>query len=304
VPVDLSGQPHGYPLLVGTFSRTTADGPVVQHAVGLLPDVDREGPRAYNAWIDHEVFHPVTDGHLDRARFTAHVWNEAATVTLRMVHDTTGRQVVVPSTVDPSRDLMTATWDGRLEDGTLAAPGTWTAHVEAVDAVGNQELTITDSVRLTHRELVPVTRTYALTAEESMVRKRTQRCGRVVQGRWPEGVGLRTGACHNFASAATVHRHAQQPRGWVRGTIAVSAYGRSAEWRANRLPREAVLSVRWSRQERKRMLEDPAWYEGAPQRSSRVLDSTDTLEWRVYVDSATRYDVRAFRVTYDGVALR
>jgi hypothetical protein len=147
---------------------------------------------------------------------------------------------------------------------------------------------------------------FTVSAQQSRTDTGTSRCGRVVRdpGEWRGGLGYRTRPCGNRASAFTTHELDDVPRGWLGGKVAVSGRGRSAEHRPNMVPREARLVLLSERREpSRRMLAPEGWY------STRLVrhgaSGGDPVEWAVGVDGgAQRYDVHAFRVVFEGRALR
>ena len=308
VPVDLTPLAHGTYELIGTFFRTTASGDVVQHAHSFPITVDREGPTAYGGYLSLGTFHPSPDGYRDRVHLVTSISSDDVdAATLRMIHDSTGHDVVVPSTLDAATDRLSAEWDGRVAGGALAPAGRWTAVVDAVDPLGNVQRTVVDGVRLTHQQVEPVRRVYTVSAQRSREDTRTWRCARVVRGpgSWTHGLGYRASTCHLQAGARTSHAFGRVPRGWIDGTIALGALGRSAETRPHRIPSEASLHLEGRRRRATRMLDTVGWYSTGARPDRSVLDTTSgKVEWDVEIDHATRYDVKAFRIVFEGRALR
>ncbi|GAA1477316.1 hypothetical protein GCM10009623_17620 [Nocardioides aestuarii] len=305
IPLDLTPLPDGGHLLVGELSRSTPTGPVVQWALARPPEVDREGPRFQFASLGADVFHPVRDGHLDEVTLSAHFYEpRSARTTLRVVHEESGTEVEVGSTDGPGGEVA-GTWDGRTADGRLAPAGRWELRFAGVDELGNRTEAVAGELRLTHKRVVEVRQVFAVSARASRVDPGTSRCGRVVRdpGGWRGGLGYRTKPCGSRVSVYTSHELDVVPRGWLGGKVGVSALGRSAQHRPNTVPSEARLVLRseW-REPSRRMLAPQGWYST---RLVRRESDGDPVEWVAGVDGgAQRYDVRRFRVVFEGRALR
>lgn len=310
LPIDLTTSPDGYTHLLGQLSHDGVDGPVSRWVLtAAVADVDRVAPAFDVLDLDRRTLFPHRDSYRDRVTISGRQTIETAS-SARDRHTVSFiPRIAGPTVTRLLRDeagTEVFTWDGRIGED-LAPEGRYDVRVDSLDDAGHSSSVSLGSLRLDHRRLTPVRRTFTVGAEASMYHRVGGRCARVRLGApgWDGGLSYRVGSCQSAASAISSHRTRRVPDGWVRGRLSFATYGRGADgYRSTEGARTALLNHRGYPVQRTGLGRAPGWYDSRTFDSSRLLDRRDRLRWWVFAGYDTRHDVRAFRLTYDGLALR
>lgn len=317
IPVDLTPLPDGRYFLVGVLHHETADGPVTQHSLTHLPAVDRRGPLFTHVVLGEPTFYPAPDGYRDDLPVTFYIHGDGRPLTTEAVleHEATGATVVRPIVRTPSVQddpyLMSVGWDGVLDDGTRAPSGAYSLRLRGEDSVGNQSVAEVGAVSVSWKRLVEVQRTVRVSAQASLVDRWRRPCARFVTGSsrdWRGGIGYDASGCHDmsrdYEALGSVHS-TRAPRGWISGRVDVQAFGGSMVV-PNRVPSTSnlvLLRADGSRSWKRRTLRGPlGWYGPRDVQPGRLDEGG--LSWEVWTRNWLQYDVRSFRVTFLGTALR
>ena len=297
--------PHTSVRLVVRVLQGTPDGTTSRWARTWLPTVVRQPPAIAGATLNLDTFHPHPDGYRDTLRVRAQV-SGAVSTRVEALHLTTGDVMSVPAAEADGGDLRWA-WDGTDPTGLRVAAGRYLVRIVATDAWGLTTIHEAGEVRLDWQSLTPVRRAFTVAAADTMHHRVGGRCARVGLGApgWRDGLSYRVGSCQSAASAVSAHRTRRVPRGWVEGRISLATYSRAASGYSSS---EGAMTMLRNRVglvvQRTGLGRRPGWDESRNFDSGRLLDDRGCLHWAVFAGYDTRHDVRSFRITFDGTALR
>lgn len=310
LPVDLTHSPDGITHLLGTLTHPGADGPVTRWVLtGALADVDRAAPSFWSAEIDRHSLFPALDGYRDRVSVRVQQKSEPATTggdrhTVSFIARTAGPTIIRPLRAEGG--YSTASWDGTV-DGEPAPEGRYDVRIDSIDLAGHATSVPLGSLRLDHRELTAVRRSFVVAATPTVYHRVGGRCARVRLGAagWDRGLAYRVGTCQSAAEAISEHRVRRVPRGWVGGRLTLSTFGRSAHgYRSTEGAMMMVMDDDQDVVQRAGLPRRMAWKESRSYDSDRLLDGRGRLHWQIFAGYDTRHDIKGFRLRFDGTALR
>lgn len=311
VPLDLTGAPDGQFRLEGEFSYDSPDfGHVSAPATDkYLPRVDTVAPEIRDVRQTTRNFFPVDDEYHDEFNIAFDTDNDADAAQLRYVN--TAGQVVLTQQQSRVGSYVRTAWKGTDADGQRVPGGRYRIQGTVRDEAGNETTQLLGTVTLSWKKKVSRRISVVVSARKSLLDQWTGRCSRIVKGgsrHWRDGLGLasNTSCSSNTwdgSGAATLHG-VRAPRGWMSGVVAVDVYGGASTSRPSSLGAAELWSRRATWFGGHTLASRVGWHGYQWFDSDRLVQKSGWVEWRVAVADGQRYDVKEFRVIFEGTVLR